>query len=150
MIGSGGLKRSSSRYRSPPPDAYYPLCGRLSDLLAGFWRSRRVAKNRISSTIKMVQRTGTLTERAHRIAEQYLDDPAQWAAKDGRCASCWQIFAVLVRRGSHVCVTLLLTTSSHDLPVVWKLRERGQKWQFWENYCALVSLEEESACIYYK
>ena len=115
MIGSGGLKRSSSRYRSPPPDAYYPLCGRLSDLLAGFWRSRRVAKNRISSTIKMVQRTGTLTERAHRIAEQYLDDPAQWAAKDGRCASCWQIFAVLVRRGSHVCVTLLLTTSSHDL-----------------------------------
>ena len=30
----------------------------------------------------MVQRTGTLTERAHRIAEQYLDDPAQWAAKD--------------------------------------------------------------------
>ena len=82
MIGSGGLKRSSSRYRSPPPYAYYPLCGRLSDLLAGFWRSRRVAKNRISSTIKVAQRTGTLTERAHRIAEQYLDDPAQWAAKD--------------------------------------------------------------------
>ena len=27
---------------------------------------------------------------------------------------------------------------------------RGQKLQFWENYCALVYLEGESACIYYK
>ena len=35
---SGESKRSSSRYRSPPPDAYYPLCGHLSDppaVLAG-------------------------------------------------------------------------------------------------------------------
>ena len=54
------------------------LCGLLSD---PFW-SRRVAKNRICATVRMIQRTGTLTERAHRIAEQYLDDPAHWAAQD--------------------------------------------------------------------
>ena len=82
MIGSGGTKRVSSRYTATPAASYYPLCGLLSHPLAGFWRSCRVAKNRISSTIKTVQRTGTLTERAHRIAEQYLDDPAQWAAQD--------------------------------------------------------------------
>ena len=54
MIGSGGTKRVSSRYTATPAASYYPLCGLLSHPLAGFWRSCRVAKNRISSTIKIV------------------------------------------------------------------------------------------------
>ena len=46
MAGSGGTKRSSARYRAPPPDQYYVCSGRLSCQLAaavGVLRIKKIA-----------------------------------------------------------------------------------------------------------
>ena len=113
MIGSGGTKRVSSRYTATPAASYYPLCGLLSYplvacCLCGWAMSHAPARRRHAPLPTFLP---LCLPDLCRVGYR-----GPWLKfKCGRCASCWQIFAVLVRTGSHVCVTMLLTTSSHDL-----------------------------------